>query len=109
MLLISEQKWVEQYDHIHILDQLEQVNIYATIYKNIKSFLYLINMLCMYSIITTDIIKLVLALVIMLNFAQNLYKIRGFPGGPVVKNLPCNARDTTSIPRLGRSHMPQSN
>ena len=22
----------------------------------------------------------------------------GFPGGPVVKNLPCNARDTGSIP-----------
>ena len=29
-----------------------------------------------------------------------------FPGGPVVENLPCNARDTGSIPDLGRSHMP---
>ena len=29
----------------------------------------------------------------------------GFPGGPVVKNPPCNARDTGSIPGLGRSHM----
>ena len=32
----------------------------------------------------------------------------GFPGGPVVKNLPCNARDTSSIPGLGRYHMPGS-
>ena len=29
----------------------------------------------------------------------------GFPAGPVVKNLPCNARDTGSILGLGRSHM----
>ena len=33
----------------------------------------------------------------------------GFPGSPVIKNLPCNARDTSCIPALGRSHMPQSN
>ena len=32
----------------------------------------------------------------------------GFPGGPV-KNPPCNASDTSSIPGAGRSHMPQSN
>ena len=29
----------------------------------------------------------------------------GFPGGPVVKNPPCNARDTSSIPGPGRLHM----
>jgi len=29
----------------------------------------------------------------------------GFPGGPVVKNLPVNAMDTGSIPGLGRSHV----
>ena len=33
----------------------------------------------------------------------------GFPGGPVVKNLPFNARDTSSIPGLGRSHITQGN
>ena len=33
----------------------------------------------------------------------------GFPGGPVVKNLPANAGDTGSIPDPGRSHMPQGN
>ena len=33
----------------------------------------------------------------------------GFPGGAVVKNLPANAGDTGSSPRLGRSHMPRSN
>ena len=33
----------------------------------------------------------------------------GFPGGPVVTNSPCNARDTGLIPGLGRSHMPWSN
>ena len=29
----------------------------------------------------------------------------GFPGGPVVKNLPCNAGDTGLTPVPGRSHM----
>ena len=32
-----------------------------------------------------------------------------FPDGPVVKNPPCNAGDTGSIPGPGRSHMPQGN
>ena len=35
--------------------------------------------------------------------------LEGFPGGPVIKNLPCNARDTNLIPGLGRSHMPWGN
>ena len=34
---------------------------------------------------------------------------RGFSGRPVVKNLPCNTRDTSSILGPGRSHMPRSN
>ena len=36
-------------------------------------------------------------------------KIRGFPGGAVVENLPANAGDTGLSPGLGRSHMPRSN
>ena len=36
-------------------------------------------------------------------------KLRGFPGGAVVKNPPANAGDTGSSPGPGRSHMPQSN
>ena len=36
-------------------------------------------------------------------------KLRGFPGGAVVENLPANAEDTGSSPGLGRSHMPRSN
>ena len=32
-----------------------------------------------------------------------------FPGGAMDKNLPANAKDTGSIPSLGRSHMPGSN
>ena len=36
-------------------------------------------------------------------------KLRGFPGGTVVENLPANAGDTGSSPGLGRSHMPRSN
>ena len=36
-------------------------------------------------------------------------KVRGFPGGAVVKNLPANAGDTGWSPGLGRSHMPRSN
>ena len=31
----------------------------------------------------------------------------GFPGGPVVKNLPCSAGDTTSARGPGRLHMLQ--
>ena len=34
---------------------------------------------------------------------------RGLPGGPVVKNLPCNAGDTSSISRMGGYHISQSN
>ena len=33
----------------------------------------------------------------------------GFPGGPVVKNLPANAGDMGSIPDSGRSHFLQHN
>ena len=33
------------------------------------------------------------------------FHFRGFPGGPVVKNPPCNARDTGSIHALGRPYM----
>ena len=44
---------------------------------------------------------------------QDLYgfkkRVRGFPGGAVVENLPDNAGDTGSSPGLGRSHMPWSN
>ena len=36
-------------------------------------------------------------------------KPRGFPGGPMVKNLSANAEDTGSIPGPRRSHIPQSN
>ena len=32
-----------------------------------------------------------------------------FPGGPVVKSLPANAGDTSSIPGLGRFHIPHGN
>ena len=32
--------------------------------------------------------------------------VLGFPGGPVVENLPANAGDTVSIPGPGRFHMP---
>ena len=35
--------------------------------------------------------------------------VSGFPSGSVVKNPPCNARDTGSILGPGRSHMPQRN
>ena len=32
-----------------------------------------------------------------------------FPGGSVVKNLPANSGDKSSIPRTGRFHMPWDN
>ena len=34
------------------------------------------------------------------HYAQNIF-VRDFPGDPVVKNLPCNAGDTGSIPGQG--------
>ena len=43
------------------------------------------------------------------NYLPMKNKVKGFPGGSVVKNLPANAGDTGSIPDLGRSHMLQSN
>ena len=33
-------------------------------------------------------------------------EVFSFPGGPEVKNLPCNARDIGLILGLGRLHMP---
>ena len=43
-------------------------------------------------------------------FADNMILfIQGSPGGPVVRNPPCNARDTGSIPGLGGPHVLQSN
>ena len=33
----------------------------------------------------------------------------GFPGGSVVKNVPANAGDMSSIPDLGQSPIPWSN
>ena len=38
-----------------------------------------------------------------------LYIKWGFLGGSVVKNPPANAGDMSSIPDLGRSHMPRDN
>ena len=35
-------------------------------------------------------------------------KVRGFPGGAAVENLPAIAGDTGSSPGLGGSHMPRS-
>ena len=43
----------------------------------------------------------------MANFIRN-YSPWDFPGGTVVKNLLANAGDVSSIPGLGRSHMPWS-
>ena len=35
--------------------------------------------------------------------------MQGFPGGPVVKNLPANSGDTDSIPSPGRFHVLRGN
>ena len=43
------------------------------------------------------------------NFLLKEKDFKGFPGGPVVKNLPANTGDTGSIPDPGRSHVLQSN
>ena len=40
---------------------------------------------------------------------HNKNKGLGYPAGPVVKIMPCNERDTGSIPGLGRSHMSWGN
>ena len=36
------------------------------------------------------------------------HSVWGFPGGPVVKNLPFNARETGLVHDPGRSHMLQN-
>ena len=41
-------------------------------------------------------------------FNNQNYRLRCFPGGAVVENLPANAGDTGSSPGLGRAHMPRS-
>ena len=43
------------------------------------------------------------------NYLPMKNRVKAFPGGSVVKNLPANAGDTASIPDLGRSHMLRSN
>ena len=43
------------------------------------------------------------------NNRESRVRLRGFPGGAVVENLPANAGDTGSSPGLGRSHMPRGN
>ena len=40
-------------------------------------------------------------------FTKKFHKSLGLPGGPVVKNPPCNARDMGLIPGPGRYHMLQ--
>ena len=40
---------------------------------------------------------------------HNAKILLSFPGGAVVKNLPCNAGDMGSIPSPERSHMPWDN
>ena len=44
-----------------------------------------------------------------MNWALKIWSFQGFPGGPVVKNPPCNARGIHLIPGLGRFHMLLSN
>ena len=43
------------------------------------------------------------------NFATEIGRLMGFPGGAVVGSLPASVGDTGSSPGLGRSHMPRSN
>ena len=47
--------------------------------------------------------------ILSLSLCSFYQKVRGFPGGTVVENLPANAGDTGSSPGLERSHMPRSN
>ena len=43
------------------------------------------------------------------HLSQVKKQMPGFPGGPVVKNLPCNERNTSSTPGQGRCHTPRGN
>ena len=47
--------------------------------------------------------------IILQLFCFHLKTFQGFPHGPVVTNLPANARDTSSIPGPGWFHVPRSN
>ena len=48
------------------------------------------------------LILLAVVVLITSSFMYQLIKPWGFPGGTVVKNLPANAGDMDSIPKLGR-------
>ena len=48
-------------------------------------------------------------MVVLQNDRTRKPSTEGFSSGPAIKNLPCNARDTSSLPGLRRSHVPQSN
>ena len=37
----------------------------------------------------------------VIKITLKILQVRDFPGGPVVKNLPCNAGDTGSVPGQG--------
>ena len=52
-------------------------------------------------------LKTLLASFLCLKLCSNK-KLKGFPGGAVVENLPANAGDTGSSPGPGSSHMPRS-
>ena len=44
-----------------------------------------------------------------MNGLSTWYYVDLLPGGPVVEDLPANARDTDLIPGWGRSHIPWDN
>ena len=57
----------------------------------------------------THIIKKIGVSLLLIISLDTKIIFEGFPGDPVVKNPPCNAGDTGSIPGPERSHMPQGN
>ena len=55
-------------------------------------------------VITSSVSFVSMFLLIFFYLLKNLFI--GFPGGPVIENLPTNAGDMRSICGLGRFHMP---
>ena len=95
------------YTHGYLWKYL-QISVCIYIYIYIYRFISTVHVIVLSSEIpvtkNTPRIKLQFLTAIINKMIQET----GFRGGPVVKNTPLSAGDTSSIPDLGRSHVQQS-
>ena len=54
-----------------------------------------------------SVIKVTCSFILKHSLSTHYMLMEGFPGGPVVKNLPANAGDTGGVPSLGQEDSPE--